>query len=307
MSYTNLTNEFNYLDLIQWQNMDALAENDKSIRESFANYRRPNLVYVSATEVDMENNTVSLNETRIIFNDGEQRNVLEDTAATSKFRRFNITETADFSVSTENSGLRNGISEASNTWYALYAVKSQLNDVRFVLVGDTDLPILANITALDARYGVDGWIYLGLIRNGDGDSAPSDILSFKQTHERTVFNNTFDSETPGIKFLNTPAAGTQSWAYAAGTGGLVLPNNIAFAIWQTKLIGESTDFLLVQDSGGSRTYKAGVAYSSANLISQVIIPATEGIRIVSRAATTPKASLWGWVDNVLGLGFNPKT
>lgn len=304
MSYTDLTTFFNYKDLVQWQNLDALAENDKFIRESYALYRRPNLQWISATEIDVEVNIRSANQTRIVFTDNDIRTLIEDTSMTTKFRRFNITETADFSVSTENSGLRSGLSEASNTWYAIYAVKSQLDSTKFVLVGDTTLPLLANVATLDGFYGTDGWLYLGLIRNGDGDSAPSDILDFIQMGEKTFFKNVFDSESIGIKFLEPTTSG--SWAYAAGTSGLVLPNNISVAIWQTKLIGENGDNLQVNDSSGSRNWHAGVAFSSNNHVSQVMIPASEGIQIVSRAGTTPKASLWGWIDNVLGLGFNPK-
>lgn len=306
MTYIDLTNEFNYKDLVFWQNMDALAENDKFLRESRANYRRPNLIFISVTEVDIENNVPTANETTLIFNDGDQRTVLEDTTATDKFRRFNITQTADFDTSTDNSGLRSGLSEANNTWYAIYAVKSQLDVTKFVLVGDTTLPLLSNWATLNTRYGTNGWLHLGLIRNGDGDSAFSDIVSFIQFADKTIFTNVYDAEGPGIKFLNAAATGTQSWTYASGTGGLFLPDNILFAIWWTKLIGTSSDNLYVRDSGGNRTYKSGVAYSSDRVISQITMPAVEGIQIVSASGTTPKASLWGWYDNVLGFGFNPQ-
>ena len=306
MSYTNLTSEFNYKDLVFWQNMDALAENDKFIRELYALYRRPNLVFVSVTEVDVESNIGTPNETRIIFNDNEVRTVFEDTTLTSKYRRFNITETADFSVSTENSGLRDGLSESGNAWYAIYAVKSQLDTTKFVLVGDDDLPLLANITALDARYGEKGWLYLGLIRNGDRDTGGGDILDFIQSGEKTLLNNVFDSESIGIKFLDALATGTQTWAYVSGTGSLQIPGNIAIAIWQCKLIGENGDFLQINDSSGAKSYHAGIAFGSNNHFAQVFMPATEGVQIVSRAATSRKASLWGWVDNVMGLGFNPR-
>lgn len=308
MSYIDLTDEFNYKDLIFWQNMDALAENDKFIRESYSNYRRPNLIYISDTQVDVENNVSTLNETKIVFPGNEVRTVLEDTSLTNKFRRFDITQAAEFISGTENSGLHSSLSEASNTWYCIYAVKSQLNENNFVLVGDTLNPSVSNWATLNSRYGVNGWLYLGAIRNGDGDAAPSNIIEFKQSAERTFFNNNYGGagvESPGIKFLNAAATGTQTWTYATGSSGLVVPDNFGFIEWWVLLTGTSSEDLAIQNDAGTVNYSRLRIRANQN-VRQMLMPADEGIKIISGSGTTPKASLWGWHDNALGLGFNPQ-
>lgn len=166
-------------------------------------YRRPNLTHQSITTVDVEPNTGTSNQTKIIFPDGNVRTVTEDTSSTNKYRRFDITATAQFTSGTEDSGLRSGISETTNTWYAIYAVKSLIDSTKFVLVGDTTLPTSSNVSTLDGRYGSNSWVYLGTIRNGDNVSATGDIIKFKHVGNACFFSNIVSGAVShGIRFAN---------------------------------------------------------------------------------------------------------
>jgi hypothetical protein len=200
-------------------------------------YRRPRLQYNSGETVDVENNTGTANQTVIMFPDGERRTVTENLASTDKYRRFNITATAEFTSGTEESGLRSGLSEANNTWYAIYAVKSQINTDNFVLVGDTTLPLQANFSTLNSRYTTDGWVYLGMIRNGANDGVNlSDILNFSQTGNTFrfkvySFNLPPPIDQPGEMLLASINATTSqnnntAYTYASGVSGAQIPSHL---------------------------------------------------------------------------------
>lgn len=193
-------------------------------------YRRPNLVYSSATAVNVENNTGTSNQTTIVFPDGTIRSVTEDVSSTHKYRQFLITATAEFITGTEDSGLYSGLSETTNTWYAIYAVKSQINTANFVLVGTTTLPLQANFATLNTNLGTNSWVYLGMIRNGDNSGATGDILSFVQSGNETAFRNACtgnDGTLFGTRLATTAGATSVTYTYAAGTGATDIPNHIS--------------------------------------------------------------------------------
>lgn len=194
-------------------------------------YRRPNLTWISATAVDIENNTGTSNETTVIFPDGNIRSVTEDTSSTNKYRRFLITATAEFTSGTEDSGLYTGLSETNNTWYALYAVKSQIDATKFVLVGTTTLPIRANFSTLNTNLGTNAWVYLGMIRNGDSLAAPGDIIKFIQHSSLLKFLNPISgtgSGKVGTGIEVATGSSSVTYTYSAGTGDLQIPNHIKF-------------------------------------------------------------------------------
>ena len=210
----------------------------QAVLRAWANYRRPTLLYVSATQVSVEGNTGTGNETKVIFPDGEVRSVVEDVASTHKYRKFDITATAQFTTGTEDSGLRATESEAANTWYAIYAVKSLIDATKFVLVGTVYAPIQANFANLNTAFGTNGWAYLGLIRNGDDSGATGDVLSFRHSGYVTMFYNTCVGQTggitalAGIRLASTASGSNVSWTYASGMGSGQMPPNITVAsIW----------------------------------------------------------------------------
>jgi hypothetical protein len=278
-----------------------------------ASYRRPLLNYVSATAVDVENNTGTANQTKYIFPDGNVRSVTEDTSSTHLYRRFIITATASLTA-THDSGMRSGESEAVNTWYALYAVKTTDDDTKVVLVGSTTLPLQANFSTLNGFFGANGWIYLGLIRNGDNSGTTGDILSFTHTGTTTFFRNSCAINASGygsgvgIRLATTTGANNLAWTYAAGTGAAQVPANI------------TTGHMIA--TGGTRTAavygvteQATPSYGVA-LFSGAAIPVRqsfysnilEGFNVQDWAAVTSNSHdilMAGFVDNILGTGINP--
>ena len=311
-AYTDLTSAFAYKGLVAWQNMNALGENDNYLRSFVSNYRRPVLKYVSVTQFDVEGNTTTLDQTRIIFPDGTERSVTEDTSSAHKFRRFTITASAEYQSGTEDSGLYSAISESTNTWYAIYCVKSQINTANFVLVGDTTLPLQANFATLNTRYGTDSWIYLGLIRNGDNSGVTGNIIEFTHTGNKTVFlNQAVGSVDPGtvdglgILLATTASATSLTYTYASGTGTTQIPNNATVAIYAGSA-DNVADGIEVRDSGGTRYY--AIEKQTAITMIRVVVSADKGLNLNEVAAAGAVAMdiyLTGYIDNVLGVSLNP--
>lgn len=309
MGYTDLTTEFDFKDLLTWQNMDALGENDAYLKTLLGGYRRPILAYISATAVDVENNTGTANETKIMFPDGTSRSVTENTGSTNKYRRFDITATAEFTTGTEDSGLRSGLSEANNTWYAIYAVKSTINSANFILAGDTTLPIQANFATLNTRYGTNGWLYLGMIRNGDNSGTAGDILAFLMGSNRTLFYNTATGNaftSPGIRVASTAGATTLTYTYAAGTGAAQIPNHITAVIYQANFAVSAGDNGKVKDSSGTRFWHSSILTGEGGIF-RVEVPASEGVNLSNTggASIAQDVFLGGIIDPILALGTNP--
>lgn len=281
---------------------------DNSSGSVFAlGYRRPNLTWISVTTVDIENNTGTANQTTIVFPDGSFRSVTENTASTSKYRRFIITETAEFTSGTENSGLRSGLSETNNTWYAIYAIKSQINGANFVLAGDTTLPLQANFATLNSRYGTNSWLYLGMIRNGDNLNAPGDILDFTQTGPNIQFNNptdTADGQPVFSGMFLVSGTGTASYATTFGTGATDIPNHTTLMTtlaFSNQAVGSS---FFVRNSASTLNYAVGPAVTGGSQAIRTVNSSTAaGIRSIS-SSNLVRVWLVGLVDAVLSVGVN---
>jgi hypothetical protein len=265
-------------------------------------YRRPVLTFSTVSTVTIETGLDgNSGEAKILFPDGEVR--VDSTAGDIV---FDITRNAAFASGTIQSGLASG-SEATNTWYAIYAVKvTKVGDTgRFVLVGSTTLPLQANYTTLNTNFGGNGWIYLGLIRNGDGAGATGDILNFVQAGHITAFRNGTTNSEPGIAFASTAGAATLVYTYSAGTGATNIPNNISLVKWlvDTGAVAASVN---MWDSTTNHifSYTAGT-YAARTPVGW--IPAADGIQGRNNIATSIAYAiqLTGFVDGVLGVGSNP--
>lgn len=275
--------------------------------------RLPNKVYVSATQVDIENNTGTANQTTITLRNGTQLSVTEDTSSTHKYRRFDITATAEFTSGTEDSGLYAGESEANNTWYAIYAVQSQINTANFVLVGSTTFPAQGNIATLDANFGSGKWQYLGYIRNGDNAGVAGNILGFVQSGPLTVFTNQITSANlasgisggvAGIR-LATGTATSLTYTYAAGSGAAQIPASIGIGLYQGGVQSPSATSRLF-DSGAARQYAMMPAVS--NTLMSAWVNVDQGVKNddTGSANTGRDIILSGFYDNSLaGTGLNP--
>lgn len=263
-------------------------------------YRRANLSFISVTTVDIENNTDTANQTKVVFPDGEARSVTEDTSSTSKYRRFIITETANFITGTENSGLYTGLSETTNTWYAIYAVKSQINSSNFVLVGTTTIPTQGNASTLNTNLGTNSWVYLGLIRNGDNSAATGDILAFQQQSGLSVFDNTATGNAanqPGIRVASSASANAATYTYSSGTGATDLPAMIKVVHFAGSVPASAGSFSL-GNSANTFTYSIGEASSGSTF--RVLAGAASGLRVTKGgAAAALDVFIFGYVDSFL--------
>lgn len=278
-------------------------------------YRRPNLSFISVTTVDVENNTGTTNQTTIVFPDGTFRSVIEDTSSTSKYRRFIITETAEFTSGTENSGIRSGLSEATNTWYAIYVVKSQINAANFVLVGDTTLPLQTNFSTLNSRYGTNSWLYLGMIRNGDNSGATGDILAFVQESNYIQFSNTVVtaaaslSTSFGLRLANVTGAATLTYTYSAGIGTTNIPDHLKLGIYCGATALTTSKFVLDTPATGTNYHaydltNGGSPVGSSDIHTAFNSVLSLGLRLTGTGNSNIAIMLRGFYDPILMTGIN---
>lgn len=275
---------------------------------NFTGYRRPTLKWVSITQVDVEENTGTANQTRIVFPDGTSRSVTENTSVSTQYRRFDITAVANFTSGTEDSGLRSGITEASNTHYAIYAVKSQINAANFVLAGDTGWPGLGAFSTLNTRFGTNSWVYLGTIANGDNSAVPSDILRFTQCGAHTMFTNVLTATSTISGYVLTNGTTTSlSWTYVQGSGATTVPPTVSIGDINITTSGASgAKRLQVQSSAGTVQYLILPLSSTPTdaLCYSFSLPLTEGLltKLDNSASASFYIVCFGWEDIVLAAG-----
>lgn len=289
----------------------ALNVATKQYVDNYAAWRRPNLTWISVTQVDVQNNTGTANQTSILFPDGELRSVVENTSSTNVYRRFDITATANFTSGTEDSGLYSGLSEGAN-WYAIYAVKSQINSANFVLVGTTTLPLQANYSTLNSNFGTSSWVYLGMIANSNGNAATGDIVKFYQTGNFTTFANTSNliNNVYGVRLANaTAGSASLTYTYSSGTaiGSGNIPGNVTIGNIALSVGGTGSNTLQIQDAGGNFAFALIPTSSVATFQPVNNVPLVLGFAFSLNLGST---STWhmlltGFYDNVLGVGSNP--
>ncbi len=314
-AYTDLTSTFIYKMLLTWQRLSQLGNNDQYLKDRLDGLtllgRRPLLQWNGVSTVDVEANTGTSNQTSIVFPDRAQLSVTENLASTQKYRRFDITKTAQFTSGTESGGLRSGLSEVANTWYAIYAVKSQINTANFVLVGDTTLPLAANFATLNSRYGTNSWVYLGMIRNGDNNLDTTDIIKFTQAGNHISFQVFTGTSGFAHKHLILATSGGSSGTIvpAAGTGNLNVPDHLTIADYylasSSSLSGSGTMNVLAGGSASSSNlsvYFGRVTSGDAWAIPALSMATFDGLSYSIPSATGAILSLGGWYDPVLA-GF----
>lgn len=275
-----------------------------TLGHTLAGYRRPVLKWVSITSVDVENNTGTANQTTIVFPDGSVRSVTEDTSSTHKYRRFIITDTAQFTTGTEDSGMRSGESEAVSTWYGMYAVKSAVDATKFVLVGSVTIPTQGNFATLNTNLGgANNWVYLGMIRNGDNSGTTGDILKFVQNGNTTYFQNTCVMSGTSTAYGTRLAQGTGdlTWTYASGTGAAQVPSHILVGqITITDVeVGSSGNHTVTLGASAGRSVGTGFQVSLGEVVMTVWMPLSENVRIASTADDNNSIALSGYMDGAL--------
>lgn len=268
-------------------------------------YRRPVLQWNSVTTVNVQDQiyTGIGGDCTVLFGDGKLLTVNNITQT-----RFDITRNAVLSGS-KQSGLRTG-SEATDTWYALYAVRATDNDNTWVTVGDTVFPVNSSISTLNSNFGLNKWLYLGLIRNGDGSAVTGDILKFTQSGNVTYLYNSEASINGGGMFgirLAASAASSVTWNYASGSSGAVLPANLSLIYWTvgTSNGGVNAEWL-VRDASPVWTYFRASVLGGNRTMASFLANASSGINLsVASFGSGQDINVAGWIDDALGVGSNP--
>ncbi len=285
----------------------ALEVATKQYVDHYSTYRRPVLQYSSATVVNMETGVNGVSgQAQILFPDGTIR-----TDSTAGRINCNLAQVAALSGAWQ-SGLRTG-TVAANTWYAVYACKTTDDTSKFVAVADTVLPLQANFATLNSNFGTSGWVYLGMVRNGDGDASASGIIQFVQAGSTTLFINATAGGNsvmvcPGIKFATTASATSLAYTYAAGTSGAVIPNHLTSQDWSASInaTGGATVLTFRESNTGSRFYQTDVAINHKLIVRvSYSLIAGNGLEALNGAASPEDIYMVGFVDGVLGVGPNP--
>lgn len=281
----------------------------KDYVDHYSAWRRPVLQYASATTVAVESGLDGTSgDIPIVFPDGSIRTETSTTRTT-----FNITRNAVLTTSGAQSGLTGATSEANNTWYALYAVKVTDSSTLWVTVGSTVLPLQANYATLNTAYQTNGWVYLGVIRNGDNSGTIGDILAFDQCGNTVIFRNACTAAVGGVavglRLASTAGAVTLTWAYSAGTGTTNVPNHLKLGIVLYNGAPRVAAVYALGNSGFNQLY-SGISGNgaSAGVRSTATISLLGGIGLSDTEGGTSNAmdlNLIGWVDGVLGIGSNP--
>jgi hypothetical protein len=279
----------------------ALEVATKQYVDHYSTWRRPVLQFGSVTTVAVESGLDGTSgDIPILFPDGTVRTETSTTRTT-----FDITRNAVLVTSGAQSGLTGATSEATNTWYALYACKVTDSSTLWVTVGSTVLPLRANYATLNTAYGTNGWVYLGLIRNGDNAGATGDILTFVQNGNTTFFQNLTSDSTTGMQLARTASAQTLSASYSAGTGALQIPNNIGIVSYDMGTFAVSGQQSGYANSAGS-IIAVIAAVSGSGCQFQFFSTAANGTKsTISAAANQIFIYLNSFVDNSLGVGSNP--
>lgn len=287
----------------------ALEVATKQYVDHYSGYRRPVLSFGSVTTVAVESGLDGTSgDIPLLFPDGSMRTETSTTRTT-----FDITRNAVLVTSGAQSGLTGVTTEATNTWYALYGCKVTDSSTLWVTVGSTVLPLRANFATLNTAYGTNGWVYLGLIRNGDGSGTTGDILVFDQSGNTTIFRNACVTNTSnagiGMRLATTAGATTVTWSYSAGTGATNVPDNIKLGYVLYSGGPRVAAVYALQNSASDRFY-SGISGGGATAVPRntMLLSILGGLKLSDLEAGTSNAmdiNLIGWVDNVLGVGSNP--
>lgn len=269
-------------------------------------YLRPQLEWVGVTEVQIATNATSASGRSILFPDGSFRTV----SSTTNYR-FGITVTAVL-TGNKKSGLRTSLSEQANTWYHLYAVKATDNSTDFVVVGDTTAPTQDQYSNLNSFYGANGWVFLGLIPNGDNAGATSDIPVFEQVGAKTTFSNTNSGSAAanpaGIKLANSAGATSLSWSYAIGnTVGSQFPSRIRVGTILAAFASSAGSRCYIQTNVAPFSIFAQGTNATIAMLNASDITIARGIQIASTGSVAMDIYLAAFLDpylaNGVGTGF----
>lgn len=276
----------------------------KSYVDKLNNYRRPVLQFGSVTTVAVESGLDGTSgDIPLLFPDGTLRTETSTTRTT-----FDITRNAVLVTSGAQSGLTGATSEANNTWYALYGCKVTDSSTLWVTVGSTVLPLRANFATLNTAYGTNGWVYLGMIRNGNNDNAVADILKFFQSGNVTHLTNASTAagvNMPGTLLASSASATTTTYTATFGTGATDVPNHLALVWYTSASIGGGAGTVSWRGGSAQATYFSMPEVNTIRDISTFCSSVNDSFQLVSTNAGGKYIYLSGFIDGVLGVGANP--
>lgn len=271
---------------------------------NIARYRRPNLVFSGATIISVETGLDGIaGDAVILFSDGNLR-----TETASSRYQMTITQNAVFNNATlgnNQGGLRTG-SVVNNTWYCLYAVKCTQFLSNWVLVADTVFPIQANYATLNSNFGINGWVYLGVLPYGDGASVPGAFTSFYQSGNSFVLaNNIGDGRGNGVRLAVTASAQNLAWVYATGSsiGSAQVPPTLLIGTFLVNTGSNGNWVISPSDIGFYYEERESQTNERYATVANAVM--ARGMRSNNDGATSNTIYLKGYVDNVLGVGSNP--
>ncbi len=259
------------------------------------NYRKPSLSWINTTQATIETGLDGISGNGIaIFPDGTKR-----TDSTPGHIILDVTQTAVLSGMAQ-SGLQTGTVTA-NTTYAVYAVKVQSNSTDFILVADTLLPLQANFSTINTNFGLNSWVYLGMIRAGDNDVLSTELIRFTQTGAMTVLLNNGTGGARGIFLATDPSTTDLLYTATYGTGATDLPPNIQIFLIGFRASGNSSINLYTDTQNISLLATNGGATPVRMFIYSGVVT---NIELVRSSAANATITLAGWIDPILSNGVN---
>jgi len=302
-NFSTIVNDYN--GSINNNNIAANGVNYSNLStgvQQIFNYRRPVLQYLGISSTTIE---VGLNGTAgqalIVFPDGTAR-----TDSTASHINLDVTRTMAL-TGTAQSGVM--VSTAvTNTWYANYAVKSQVNTTDFVIVASTYLPIQTNFANLNTYFGTNGWVYLGMLCYGDNSGSPGVILNFVMSGNTTKFKNTTTGQGQagsGPRVASVASGTNATYTYATGLiTGSQIPNNMTL-VYYRGVAGNSGggSSISFSDSAAATNYFQTPSGTAA--AAEALVQAANGFKIAGTAGQAYDIYVSGFIDNSLGVGGNP--
>lgn len=320
MAYTDLTSTFVFNRKLTYQDYAKLAANDAYLKTNFALYRRPTLkktISGANTWVEAEPNGNDSTTTTIMFPDGDLRSVQESRSpflsGTTKYVAALFGNTAVRSGGGTMGGngfsLGIGIPIAVNSWVCVYAVKTTDDATKFILVLANVAPIRANFATLNTALGTNGWLYLGTVRYGENSNNTSKLLAMMQSGNMTIFLDQYAAVNVTARivgFVIATASGGTSVTYTTSRGmtNVLIPNHFSHLLLASLSDAAANRVLTVRDSGSARQYGGGWPGTNGHAMMH-LVPASEGLKILTSGAIDQEIAVCGWIDGALGVGVNP--
>jgi len=171
------------------------------------------------------------------------------------------------------------------------------------LVGNQLACTQTNFATLNTNFGTDGWIYLGLIKNGDEGNNFSTVLDFTQTGALTIFSNAVDAadtaiaiDVTGVLRGNNASATSVSYSYVAGFASGSIPETVKLVMFTGY---HDLDTLFLKNNAGTVGYGSLNTSAGQGSVS-AWMPSSGGVNLSkSGAASALTLMMVGFVDSAL--------